>query len=394
MLPVKVPGVSDALGERLVALRHDLHRHPELAFEERRTQARLRAELERLSPASIEEAGGTGLVARIAGRDRRAPAVAVRGDIDALPITEETGAPFASEVPGRMHACGHDVHASWAVGAAALLAEEPAAGDVLIVLQPAEEVARGAQSILDSGALDGAAAIFGGHVDLRFEVGTAVAQAGPLAASADTFRIGLSGGGAHGARPHEAADPVVAGAALVGALQTIVSRRLAPGTPAVVTVGTFHAGTAPNIIPTGAELSGTLRALDPEVRRTLHREVESIARAVGDLHGVEVEVEIREGAPPLVNSEEAAGWARRAVAEVFGEQALRPLPALNLAGEDFAEYLERIPGCFLRIGARRPDAPVVSAHSPRFLPDDGAVAAGAALLAGCARIASDALRAG
>lgn len=394
MLPVKVPGVPDELRERLVALRHDLHRHPELAFEERRTQARLRAELERLSPASLEEAGGTGLVARIAGRDRRAPAVAVRGDIDALPITEETGAPFASEVPGRMHACGHDVHASWAVGAAALLAEDPAAGDVLIVLQPAEEVARGARSMLDSGALDGAAAIFGGHVDLRFEVGTAVAQAGPLAASADTFRIGLSGGGAHGARPHEAADPVVAGAALVGALQTIVSRRLAPGTPAVVTVGTFHAGTAPNIIPTGAELSGTLRALDPEVRRTLHREVESIARAVGELHGIEVEVEIREGAPPLVNSEEAAGWARRAVAEVFGEQALRPLPVLNLAGEDFAEYLERIPGCFLRIGARRPDAPVVSAHSPRFLPDDDAVAAGAALLAGCARIASDALRTG
>lgn len=390
---MNVPGVSGALRERLVALRHDLHRRPELAFEERETQARLREELELLAPASLDEAGGTGLVARIAGRDREAPAVAVRGDIDALPITEETGAPFASEVPGRMHACGHDVHASWAVGAAALLAEEPAAGDVLVVLQPAEEVARGARAILESGVLDGVAAIFGGHVDLRFEVGTAVAQAGPLAASADTFRIELAGGGAHGARPHEARDPVVAGAALVGTLQTIVSRRLAPGTPAVVTVGTFHAGTAPNIIPARAELSGTLRALDPEVRTTLHREVESIARAVGDLYGVAAEVEIREGAPPLVNSEEASGWARRAVAEVFGEEALRPLPVLNLAGEDFAEYLERMPGCFLRIGARRSDQPAVSAHSPRFLPDDGAVAAGAALLARCARTASEALRA-
>lgn len=388
---MKVPGVPEALRERLVALRHDLHRNPELAFEERETQARLRAELERLGPGSLrslDEAGGTGLVARIAGRDAGAPVVAVRGDIDALPITEETGAPFASEVPGRMHACGHDVHSSWAVGAAALLAEEPAAGDVLVVLQPAEEVARGARAVLESGALDGVAAIFGGHVDLRFEIGQAVAQAGPLAASADTFHVTLTGGGAHGARPHEARDPVVAAADLVGALQTIVSRRLAPGTPAVVTVGTFRAGTAANVIPTRAELSGTLRSLDPEVRATLHREVEAIARGVAALHGLEPEVEIREGAPPLVNSEAAAGWAREAVRELFGEEALRPLPVLNLAGEDFAEYLERIPGCFLRIGARRPEDPVVSAHSPRFLPDDGAVAAGAAILARCARVAS------
>jgi hippurate hydrolase len=388
---VRVPGVSDALRDRLVALRHDLHRNPELAFEERETQARLRAELERLPPRalkSLDEAGGTGLVARIAGRDPGAPVVAVRGDIDALPITEETGAPFASRVPGRMHACGHDVHSSWAVGAAALLAEEPAAGDVLVVLQPAEEIARGARAVLESGALDGAAAIFGGHVDLRFEVGQAVAQAGPLAASADSFSVALTGGGAHGARPHEARDPVVAGAALVGALQTVVSRRLAPGTPAVVTVGTFQAGTAANIIPTRAELTGTLRALDPEVRATLHREVEAIARGIAGLHGLEVEVEIREGAPPLVNSERAAGWAREAVVELFGQESLRPLPVVNLGGEDFAEYLDRMPGCFLRIGARSPEGRVESAHSPRFLPDDGAVAAGAAILARCARVAS------
>lgn len=388
---MKVPGVSEALRERLIALRHDLHRNPELAFEERHTQARLRAELERLGPRSVrsvDDAGGTGLVARIAGRDPGTPAVALRGDIDALPITEETGASFASRVPGRMHACGHDVHSSWAVGAAALLAEEPAEGDVLVVLQPAEEVARGARAMLESGALDGAAAIFGGHVDLRFELGQAVAQAGPLAASADTFRVTLAGGGAHGARPHEARDPVVAGADLVGALQTIVSRRLAPGTPAVVTVGTFHAGSAANVIPTRAELSGTLRAMDAGTRETLHREVEAIARGVAALHGLEAEVSIREGAPPLVNSEEAAAWAAEAVREVFGDDAVRPLGILNLAGEDFAEYLERMPGCFLRIGARRAGDPVVSAHSPRFLPDDEAVIAGAAILARCARIAS------
>lgn len=391
-LPAGVAAAVPAeLLTRLVALRHDLHRYPELSFEERETQARLGRELERIGPAAIEAVAGTGLVARIAGRDRGAPAVAVRGDVDALPIAEATGAPFASEVPGAMHACGHDVHASWAVGAAALLAAEPPAGDVLVVLQPAEETAQGATAVLESGALDGAAAIFGGHVDLRFEIGQAVAQAGPLAASADTFRVSLVGGGAHGARPHEARDPVVGGAALVAALQTVVSRLLAPGTPAVVTVGSFHAGTAPNVIPDRAELAGTLRAQDPEVRAVLLAAVESMARAVGELHGLEVEVGFGHGAPPLVNPERGAAWARRAVTEVLGADGLRPLGLTNMAGEDFAAYLERMPGCFLRIGARLPGEPVVAAHSPRFLPADEAVAVGAALLARCARLASEEL---
>ena len=397
------PGVAArvpaALRERLSALRRDLHRRPELAFEERETQARLRTELEALGLSEVREVAGTGLLARIPGRGgdgrpaggRVPPPVVVRGDIDALPILEATGAPFASELPGRMHACGHDVHASWAVGAAALLAAEPAAGDVLVLLQPAEEVAGGAAAVLASGALDGAGAVFGGHVDLRFEVGQVVAQAGPLAASADSFRIELVGSGAHGARPHEGRDPIVGGAALICALQTIVSRRLAPGTPAVVTVGAFHAGTAANVIPERAELGGTLRALDPAVRATLRREVEAIARGVAAAHGLEARFTLGEGAPPLVNPERGAAWARTAAVRVLGEAALRPMGTTNMGGEDFACYLERLPGCFLRIGARRPGDPVVPAHSPRFLPADEAVAVGAAVLAECARVASEAL---
>lgn len=397
------PGVAArvpaALRERLSALRRDLHRRPELAFEERETQARLRSELEALGLSEVREVAGTGLLARIPGRGgdggpaggRLPPPVVVRGDIDALPILEATGAPFASEVPGRMHACGHDVHASWAVGAAALLAAEPAVGDVLVLLQPAEEVAGGAAAVLASGALDGAGAVFGGHVDLRFEVGQVVAQAGPLAASADSFRIELVGSGAHGARPHEGRDPIVGGAALVSALQTIVSRRLPPGTPAVVTVGAFHAGTAVNVIPERAELGGTLRALDPAVRATLRREVEAIARGVAAAYGLEARFTLGEGAPPLVNPERGAAWARTAAARVLGEDALRPMGTTNMGGEDFASYLERLPGCFLRIGARGPGEPVVPAHSPSFLPADEAVAVGAAVLAECARVASEAL---
>jgi amidohydrolase len=388
------PGVASRvppeLRERLSALRRDLHRWPELAFEERGTQERLRAELAALGLAEVRDVAGTGLLVRIPGRggERRPPAVVVRGDIDALPILEATGAPFASEVPGRMHACGHDVHASWAVGAAALLAAEPAAGDALVLLQPAEETAGGAAAVLASGALEGAGAVFGGHVDLRFEVGQVVAQAGPLAASADSFRIELLGSGAHGARPHEGRDPVVGGAALVTALQTIVSRRLAPGTAAVVTVGSFHAGTAPNVIPERAALAGTLRALDPAVRAAVRRELEGIARAVAGAYGLEAQVELGDGTPPLVNPELGTAWARAAATRVLGEAALRPLGFTNLGGEDFARYLERFPGCFLRIGARLPGEPVVPAHSPRFLPADEAVAVGAAVLAECARLAS------
>ncbi|HJU88410.1 MAG TPA: M20 family metallopeptidase, partial [Gemmatimonadaceae bacterium] len=254
----------------LLELRHEIHRDPELSFKEERTATRLEAALRAVRPREINRVAGTGVIARIPGRDSGAPVVALRGDIDALPIQEETGLPFSSGNAGVMHACGHDVHATWAVGAAHLLSERPAAGDVLIVLQPAEEIGQGAAAVMASGALDGVAAIFGAHVDRRFPVGTVVAEAGPLAASADNFEIELLGSGAHAARPHEAADPIVGAAALIGALHTIVSRRLDPSRAAVVTVGTINAGSAPNVIPDRAVLTGTLRATDPETRRLLH----------------------------------------------------------------------------------------------------------------------------
>lgn len=382
------------LARRLLDLRHDLHRRPELSLEEEETAARLFAELERLSPAALRRAGGTGVVARIAGRRRDAPVVALRGDIDALPIQEETGLPFASEHPGVMHACGHDVHASWAVGAAALLAAEPAAGDVVVLLQPAEEVGLGAQALIDAGAIEGVAAIFGGHVDRRFAVGEVVADPGPLAASGDGFEIELVGRGAHGARPHEALDPVVAAAALVMSLQTVISRRLAPGRPGVVSVGRLQAGTALNVIPERAFLGGTVRATDPETRRLLVEEVERIARSVAAAHRVEAEIVWSDSTPPLLNGERETAWARRAVAGLLGQEALHPLGIVNMAGEDFAVYLEHIPGCFLRIGAREPGGEVIGAHSPRFYAADEAVLVGAAVLAAVAREASAALAGG
>ena len=377
--------------EFLRALRSELHAHPELSLEEHQTADRLERALATIPGVAVSRVAGTGLIARVAGRDRHAPVVAVRGDIDALPIREETGLPFASQNDGVMHACGHDVHATWAVGAAQLLAADPAAGDVLIVLQPAEEIGRGALAILESGALDGVACIFGGHVDRRFEVGQVVADAGPLAASADTFTIELTGRGAHAARPHESADPIVGAAAIVSALQTIVSRRLNPATPGVVTVGSIHAGTAPNVIPDRARLAGTVRAIEPESRQLMLDEVRRLAESVAQSYRLDARVVLDMGTPPLINPARGAAWARAAATQVLGETAVVPLGFLNMGGEDFAYYLERMDGCFLRIGAREPGGEVTAAHSPRFVPAEAAIFCGAAVLAACARLASSGL---
>ncbi len=371
----------------LTELRRDLHRHPELSWNETRTQERLERVLRYSGIIDVRRIARTGLVARIRGRDAGAPVIALRGDIDALPITEATGLDFSSATDGVMHACGHDVHASWAVGAALLLSRAPAAGDVLVVLQPAEEVGEGAREVLASGVLDGVRAIFGAHVDRRFAVGEVVAQAGPVAASVDTFHIVLTGEGAHGARPQEARDPIVGAAELIGSLQTIVSRRLDPALPGVVTVGVIHAGSASNIIPESAELMGTIRATTAVSRALLVGELQRITHAVAGTHGLTAEVLISDGTPAVVNSPDGAAWAAQAVRDVLGERALVPLGTTNMGGEDFAFYLEKIPGCFLRVGAREAGGEHRAAHTPRFYPAEDALFIGASVLAQCARVA-------
>jgi amidohydrolase len=382
------PAWTPELRARLTSLRRAIHEDPELAFEEHHTAERLGEALRSLGLRDVRRVAGTGLVARVPGTDRGAATVAIRGDIDALPITEATGLPFSSRNRGVMHACGHDVHATWAVGAAALLMQHPARGDVLIVLQPAEEVGRGASAILESGALDGVVAIFGAHVDRRFELGSVVADVGPLAASADTFEIEVVGQGAHAARPHEARDPIVGAAAIVTGIQTIVARTLNPAVPGVVTVGQINAGSAPNVIPDRALLRGTIRAVDPASREQMQRALSRIATSIAAAHGLTARVSIPEGTPPLVNPEDTTRIARDAVRAVLGEDVLEPLGFVNLAGEDFAYYLERMPGCFLRIGAREPGGKPLPAHSPEFFPAEESIFIGAAVLAECARRAT------
>lgn len=383
---------SEDLARRLLDLRRDLHRHPELSFEEHRTRERLHGFLSELPGARIQEVAGTGLVARIPGSDPSRPAVAVRGDIDALPIQEETDLPYASEADGVMHACGHDVHATWAAGAASLLAERPAAGDVLVVLQPGEETGEGAKRILSSGILDEARAIFGGHVDRDYEVGQVVVKPGPIAASADFFDITFRGQGGHAARPHETADPLAAAAAAVLQLNGLAPRTLEPDRHSALTVTRFRAGEARNVVPGTAELSGTIRATDPDAREELASTLERVMRASGQAHGVEVEVALTRLVPPLISDERAVDWVVSAARELLGAEGLVPLRTVNLAGEDFAHYLEGRIGCFFRVGAREPGGARIGAHSPRFYAADGSVFVGAALLAESARRAADGLR--
>ena len=375
----------------LATLRRELHRKPELSWQEEDTARRLESALTVVGASDVARVARTGVLARIPGRRAGAPTVAIRGDIDALPIQETTGLPFASEVAGVMHACGHDVHATWAVGAALLLRKAPAAGDVVILLQPAEEAAEGAAAVIQSGALEGVAAIFGAHVDRRYEVGQVVTQEGPVAASADFFRIELIGAGAHGARPHEATDPIVGAATLITALQTLVSRRLDPAVPGVVTVATIHAGTADNIIPDRVLLTGTVRAVDAASRTLLLEELRHVSDRVAEAHHLRARITFDQGTPPIVNSPRPTAWAREAVRSVLGPGADVPLAGTNMGGEDFAFYLERIPGCFMRIGAREPGGAWLPAHSSNFYAAEESALVGAVVLAETARRAAAAL---
>ncbi len=390
----------------LLDLRRSLHRAPELSWQEHGTRERLRAALHACGVTDIVDVADTGLVARVPGSANgsangsakggasggsRVPTVAVRGDIDALPITELTGLPFASETPGVMHACGHDMHATWAVGAAMLLARQPAPGDVRIVLQPAEEVGEGAAKVLASGALDDVQAIFGAHVDWRFNVGEVVADSGPLAASTDTFSVTFTGRGGHGARPQDAIDPIVGLGSFVMEVQTIVSRRLDPALPGVITVGTIEAGNAANVIPETATCTGTVRATTISSRQLLLSELKTMAESIAVAHRLTAVVVFSEGTPPLVNSVRGAEWAKSSARALLGDAALRSLAVANMGGEDFSFYLERMEGCFMRVGTLRSGAESIGVHNPRFDPDEEALFVGTALLATCARTASAAL---
>lgn len=376
-----MPAISTevrALEEELRALRRDLHQHPELAHHETRTAARVAAFLEGHALELRTGVGGTGVVATIRGGSGRT--VLLRTDMDGLPIQEQNEAPYASLEPGRMHACGHDGHTAMGAVAARILAGRRLPGTVRSIFQPAEEGERGAQGMIEGGVMDGVDLAFGIHLWNEMPVGTLGVKAGPLMASADRLRILIHGRGGHGAKPHRSADPIVAAAHVVTALQTIVSREVAPVRAAVITIASIHAGEAFNVIPDLVTMTGTIRSFDPELRGSLAERITRIASGVAAGLQCHAEVEVRSGNPAVVNDARAAEIARRAAIRVVGEaHVVEPEPTMG--GEDMACYFERAPGCFVFVGSANParglDQPH---HSPRFDFDEAALAIGCEFL--------------
>lgn len=361
----------------LVDVRRALHRFPELAFDEVRTQQTLRQELTFLKVPHRAAGDTTGIIARVEGA-RPGPTVALRADMDALPGREITGLPFSSENDGVVHACGHDAHMTMVLGAAALLRQQPPEqGSVVFVFQPAEERGQGARTMIEAGALEGVDGIFAAHVSHGYPTGQVMVTTGAITSQSDRFQLCVEGKAGHSARPHEAIDAVAIAGSLITAVQTL-SRRVNPLHPAVVGVNKVQAGTAANVIAGEALLEGSIRTSTPETRRHIHEGLRRIARAAGVLHDARVTVKIQEGNPPVVNSDREVGIARGAVSETLGPNGLIPVEPTSLGSEDFSLYLEKVPGAYVRIGARKEEWDYVPLHSPSFTVDEEALRVGAA----------------
>jgi len=357
---------SEAVFPRMVELRRAIHRRPELAFEEVETAKVIMGELERLGITYEYGGKGGAVIGRIESGGREAPTVALRAELDALPVTENTGLPFASGIPGKMHACGHDGHMSMVLGAAALLKQSPPDGNVLLVFQPAEERGGGARVVMQSGALKGVSAIFAGHVSHYYRVGEIMVSPGAVSAHSDRFTIKIKGRGGHGARPHEAIDAVVIAGMLITNIQTLVSRETNPVHPSVITIGRVEAGTAANVIAENALLEGTIRTTMPEVREQLLRGIERMTRALGECHNASVEVEFSGGYPSVVNTSRETEIAYGAAEKVVSKAGIIGLEHPYLGAEDFSFYLQELPGCYVRFGARIQEDEYLPLHSPEF----------------------------
>ncbi len=355
---------SEPIFERMVEIRRQLHQHPELAFEEVNTANAIIQELKRLGISYQYGGKGTGVVGGLYFAED-APTVALRAEMDALPGAENTDLPFASSISDKMHACGHDAHMAMVLGAAALLAESPPQGNVLFVFQPAEEKGGGARTVLKSGLLENVRAIFGGHVTQHYQVGQIMVSPGVITAQSDRFKIEITGRGGHGARPHEAIDAVVISGQLITTLQTLVSREVNPIYPSVITIGSIHAGSAPNVIAETAILEGSIRTTRAEVRTHLHAGIHRMAGAMGELHNARIKVEINDGYPPVINTSKETEIALLAATEAVGELGLMTIDHPSMGSEDFSYYLQSIPGCYVRFGARKNDK-YVPLHSPSF----------------------------
>ncbi|MCM1944917.1 MULTISPECIES: M20 metallopeptidase family protein [Streptomyces] len=383
---------SDALAhaDTLIPLRHDLHRAPELGLDLPLTQRRV---LDALAGLPLEITLGERLssVTAVLRGGRPGPAVLLRGDMDALPVQEDTGVPYASELPGRMHACGHDLHTAGLVGAARLLAarRDELPGDVVFMFQPGEEGMGGAGLMIEEGVLDAAGdrvvAAYALHVtSTLLPTGYAAVRPGPMLAASDSVTVTVRGAGGHGSSPHSAKDPVPALCEIVTALQTMVTRTVDVFDPAVVTVGSLHAGSAGNVIPETAVLEATVRSFSTATQAAVRAGVERTVHGIAAAHGVEADLDYRENYPVTENDPAEAAFALRTARGLLGADHAFEAPRPLTGSEDFSLVLREVPGAYLGIGACPPDRDPATApmnHAPQAVFDDRAVLDAAVLLA-------------
>lgn len=373
-----------AVLDGVVQLRRSIHIHPELGLDLPRTQQRV---LDALDGLDLEIRTGTGLSSVVADLDtgRPGPTVLLRGDMDALPMPEDSGVEFSSEVEGRMHACGHDAHTSMLVGAAEVLAgrRSELCGKVRFMFQPGEEGSGGARIMISEGVLEGVDAAFALHIAPNLGAGQLALRAGPLMAATDDFRIAINGRGGHASTPHWATDPVPVAAEVVIALQTMVTRTVDAFNPAVLTVGRLSAGTTENVIPETAEIAGTLRTVDESVRRQTRGRITAVAEGIASAHGCTASVELVEGYPVTVNDARVAEFVTTTSSVLLGEHNVFELPSPLMGAEDFSYVCRVVPAAMAFLGVCPPDNPdplaAPACHSNRMVMHEEAMATGIAI---------------
>ena len=355
------------LEQKLTDFFEELHSHPELSYEEYETTERIKRELHAAGIEILQTPLKTGVVAIIRGA-QPGKTYGLRCDIDALPIMEETELPYKSEIPGKMHACGHDFHTAAVLGTALLLQErkEKLHGNVKILFQPAEESSHGAETVLQTGILSDVEAIFGLHTAAYLPVGTLGIRAGSVMAAVDRFELNITGTGCHGGHPDEGVDTILVAASVIQALQSIVGRNLNPFHTGVVSVTRIHGGNTWNVIPQTAQLEGTVRTMDRQDRCLFEKRLKAIAEQTASAYGASAEVEWIPGPPAVCNDAEMAAFAKE-TAEAEGFQTVPE--EQSLGGDDFSFYMEKVPGCYIKIGIGKG----ATIHQPTFQVDPAAL---------------------
>jgi hippurate hydrolase len=383
--------VSDEVFEWTRDIRRTIHQWPELGFKEEKTSEFISATLKKLGIKHKSGVAQTGIVAKLM-IDKDAPTIALRADIDALPITENTGLPFSSQNPGIMHACGHDGHTAIVLGAARILKENPPDGNVVLIFQPAEESDGGAKPMIEEGVLEGVDMIFGGHIERHHGVGEIAIKTGVHTAFCDSFDIRVTGKGGHAARPHETIDAVLIASQIVINLQSIISRNIDPVHPAVLTVGYIKSGTVFNAIADKAVLKGTIRTTDEEIRAQVIDKIRKLTSSFSILYDAEINFNIKPGYPPIINEGIAYEYARTAAEKLLGKRHVLSLPYPSMGGEDFAYFLQAIPGCFVRFGGGKEGHEKIASHCPTFDFDEEVLRVGAAYLSELVRFTINKLK--